>query len=227
MSTRRPTNGHNGNGRQRRRGLRRVHRWAGIVLFLFLTLLALSGIALNHATELGLDKRHVSSPWLLEQYGIAGRESLPGMVRVAAMIAVADGEQVHVLTSAGSLIESIDLGAELDGPIERIGRLRDRVVVAGNGRQYISDADMMRFDPWNGGDEIDWSDKVDASIPELESLHVLWRGPGVSVERVLLDLHSGRLFRLPGKLLLDLVGAGFLFLGITGLVLTRKKNRRR
>ena len=229
MSTRRPANGSNGTGGKRRRGLRRVHRWAGIGLFVFLIFLALTGIALNHSTALGLDKRHVSSTWLLNAYGIEEREPLPGMVRVGALVAVADVDQVHVLTNTGVLVESIDVANDLGGPIRRIGRLRDRVVIDGSGRQLISDADVMQFDrrDADGDASIDWSNEVDASIPELESLQVLWRGPGVTVERVLLDLHSGRLLRLPGKLLLDLVGVGFLLLAFTGLVLTRKKNRRR
>ena len=59
----------NGNARLRI-WLRRGHRWLGVVLVLFVLLLGVSGIALNHASDWGLDRRHLDWPWLLDAYGI-------------------------------------------------------------------------------------------------------------------------------------------------------------
>lgn len=49
---------------------RRLHRWLGIGSLVFLLLLSVTGIALNHSGDLGLDERYTASPWLLDWYGI-------------------------------------------------------------------------------------------------------------------------------------------------------------
>ena len=59
----------NGSGRPRHL-LRRSHRWVGTSLLLFVILLAVSGITLNHGDTLGLDRRYVNWTWILDAYGI-------------------------------------------------------------------------------------------------------------------------------------------------------------
>ena len=57
----------NGNGHSR---FRRNHRFAGGTLVAFVLFLSLTGIALNHSTDLGLDRRYVTWNWLLDAYGM-------------------------------------------------------------------------------------------------------------------------------------------------------------
>ena len=52
------------------RCLSRVHRWLGLGSVAFVLLLSVTGIALNHAGQLNLDRHYLRSPWLLEWYGI-------------------------------------------------------------------------------------------------------------------------------------------------------------
>ncbi len=48
-----------------------VHRTLGLIAALFVLLLVVTGIAINHSDAWKLDARHVSVNWLLDWYGIA------------------------------------------------------------------------------------------------------------------------------------------------------------
>jgi len=50
--------------------LRRLHRWLGLGALVFLALLSVTGIALNHSVEWRLDDRYIDAGWLLAWYGI-------------------------------------------------------------------------------------------------------------------------------------------------------------
>jgi hypothetical protein len=216
----------NGNGRSR---FRRNHRWAGATLVAFVLFLSLTGIALNHSTDLGLDRRYVTWNWLLEAYGMGLPESYAGMVTLDPLVVVGDGQRVHVLLTSGELVESIDLGMQLPGGIDRVGVVGDRAILQSGGNVLRSDADLTEFHAWADSDAADvtWSDEVAPDTAGLEALEATWRGHGLTVERVLLDLHSGRLFRIPGRLLLDIVAIGLILLSISGLILARRPNNGR
>ena len=46
------------------------HRWAGLGVALFIAMLCVSGILLNHGSALGLTRHYLHSDWLLDLYGI-------------------------------------------------------------------------------------------------------------------------------------------------------------
>jgi hypothetical protein len=60
----------------------------------------------------------------------------------------------------------------------------------------------------------------------LESLGLLYRGRGLSLERLLLDLHSGRVFPRTSPWLLDMVGIGLVALSLFGLLLWWRRRHR-
>jgi len=215
----------NGNGRSR---FRRGHRWAGATLVAFVLFLSLTGISLNHSGELGLDRMYLDWPWLLDAYGLEEPPPYSGKVVLEPLAVVGDGQRVHVLTTGGELVESIDLRGLLPGAIDRVGRAADRAVLRSSGRLFRSDTDVTGFELWESGaaSEIKWSAEVAPDAAGLEALEIAWRGRGLTVERVLLDLHSGRIFSIPGRLLLDIVAVGMILLSISGLILARRRNGR-
>ncbi|HSN52770.1 MAG TPA: PepSY-associated TM helix domain-containing protein, partial [Woeseiaceae bacterium] len=54
----------------------------------------------------------------------------------------------------------------------------------------------------------------------------LYRGRGVTVERVLDDLHSGRIFARAGTLVMDAVAVFMIVLSLSGFVLWLQRGRR-
>jgi len=55
---------------RRHNHLRRLHHWFGLASFLFVLILSVTGIALNHAEKLGLGRTFITSSWLLSWYGV-------------------------------------------------------------------------------------------------------------------------------------------------------------
>ena len=210
----------NGNGK-----FRRNHRWAGATLVAFVLFLAITGIALNHAGDFGLDRKYVSWSWLLEAYGMGAPEPYAGKTSVSELVVVGDGQRAHVLLTNGDLVESIDLGAVLPDAIERVGRAEDRAVLQSDGALFRSDADITIFEPWAPGNasNVEWSPEVQPDAPGLEAIDTAWRGHGLTIERVLLDMHSGRILSLGGRLLIDVVALGVIVRSISGVVLARRR----
>lgn len=52
------------------------HRYFGLLAGVFLIVLSLTGLALNHSQDLALAKQRVQTPWLLDWYGIQAPEQL-------------------------------------------------------------------------------------------------------------------------------------------------------
>jgi len=239
--------------------LRRGHRWLGVVLVLFVLLLAVSGIALNHASGWGLDRRHLDWPWLLDAYGIQAPAptasfadgglratllgerlflddeeiaqdvaGLAGIATLEPLVLVGTRDTLYVLTTAGELVEAMDMAAGMPGPIDRVGREGERAVVESGGKLYRSDPDITRFAHWDAGprDGLWWSTATPPETADLEVLQTLYRGRGLTVERVLADLHSGRIFASAGTLIMDAVAVFMIILSLSGFVLWIQHSRR-
>ena len=245
----------NGNAAKRQK-FRRGHRWLGKTIVVFVVFLAVSGIVLNHGDDMGLDRRYVSWPWLLDAYGLdvpeptasfaAGprratllgerlfiddretevRETaLAGLVSVGPLLVVGGESRVHVFLDTGELVETMDLRAALPGRIDRLGVAGERVVIDSDGALWRADADVAFFEAWSAAADPAWSQASPPGGDELAALATAYRGRGVTVERVLLDLHSGRIFGLAGKLLLDLIAVVLVVLSVSGLMLARLRAR--
>jgi hypothetical protein len=203
----------NGSGRPRHL-LRRSHRWVGTSLLLFVILLAVSGITLNHGDTLGLDRRYVNWTWILDAYGI--QMPAPGA-------SYADAE--HRVTLVGERLYFNGRDIEQRTPaLTGFVSLGPLVVAAGGSAVRILTADGDPVD--SAVDDIHWSEASAPNAAELSALERAYRGRGLTVERLLLDLHSGRILSLPGTLFMDFVGICMVVLGISGLVISRSRNRR-
>lgn len=149
-----------------------------------------------------------------------GVESLSGLVVLPPFAVIAASDKVLLLTVDGDIVQKIDLAAELPAPVARIGRADGRPVLDSGGRYFIGDADITAFEPWLAADDavVAWSSASEPTPGEVETLEDLYRGRGLTVERLLLEIHSGRIIAGAGPLLLDVVALGLIVLGLSGLL---------
>ena len=143
------------------------------------------------------------------------------------LVLVGSEDRAYILTTAGEFVESIELGAELPAGVARVGSMDGVAIIESDGRLYRSDPDITVFDDWDEGskDDVRWSSATPPDAAELEALQNLYRGRGLTAERVLADLHSGRILAVPGPLLIDLVAVFMIVLSVSGLIMWRQQAR--
>ena len=230
--------------------LSRIHRWFGIGSIAFVVLLSVTGIALNHTDDLGLDRQFLSSSWLLDWYGVevpppqasfgvaghrvsligerlyyddgeltSGVSELVGAVSTPSFIAIATPSDVLLVMPDGALVERIDAESSLPNEISGIGVSGARLVLRSGGELLETDEYLLAFTPCFELDlaDVQWS--IPSAIPrdQLAVLRQLYRGRGISLERVLLDLHSGKFLTRAGSILLDVVGVLLIALSFLGI----------
>jgi hypothetical protein len=223
--------------------LLRWHRRIGVVLGLYLFWMAGSGVLLHHAADLGLDRQLLESPFWLARYGVSpphhfrigvkefvlGGQGLStgptllGECRTLLGVAVVPDSRLLVcenrlllLTPQGELVEQTDGGRGLSGPFTAMAARNNQVWL----RQAGSGA-VLALDP------------MDFSLhPATEALpDGVWLSPvaapaALSGERLLQDLHSGRLLGRFGPWLVDFLAIAVLGLAVSGWALARKRHHK-
>ena len=239
------------------RWLPRVHRWFGLGSVVFVLLLSVTGIALNHAGELSLDRHYLRSPWLLEWYGIVvpppeasftaaahrvsligerlyydnyeltdGVRTLVGAVSTPSFIAIATPTDVLLVAPDGTLVERIDTEAFLPGDVTAIGVAGAVLLLRSGDYLYETDENLLTFSPCLEFEIADIQWPVPSVIPQeqLAILQGLYRGRGLSLERVILDLHSGKILTRVGPILMDAAGIILIALSVIGLFMWAGRN---
>ena len=144
-------------------------------------------------------------------------EDLYGAVRMSDGFVVALDGSLLILTQSGELVERLSGSEGVPAGIKSIGlsRAGDIVINAAHG-DYIAELDTTEWKEQEGL-AVNWS--VADEIPEKlrEQLLRLYRGKGLPLERVIIDIHSGRILGQAGVLLVDFMALLFLSLAMSGV----------
>lgn len=131
-------------------------------------------------------------------------------------IAIANREQLLLLTVRGALLERIDRSA-LPGPIEAIGNDAQGRIAMRSDRQVFSSDDLLQWQPATAS-TIRWASADTVPPPaDLSAALRAFRGKGVSASRVIADLHSGRFLGTIGPWLMDASAIALIVLAGSGL----------
>lgn len=226
--------------------LLRWHRRIALVVALFLILLAGTGILINHTSEFGLDKAQIRSSLLARWYGFEqpspigfkaennwiihdgiqslylNRETighcappLHGVVPYRdLLLALCEGELL-LIAPDGVLLERIGSVFGLPKDSYGIALSNDQLLVKTSKNIYRADIENLEWPTTSSSEDTHWATPV--TIPtELRDL-LGEKNPGISVERFLLDLHSGRLFGRAGVYLMDAMAILFIILALSGV----------
>jgi PepSY-associated TM region len=222
--------------------LHRLHRWMGVTVSLFVILLVLTGVALNHTAELGLARLSVQVPWFSAWYGLRGGVPATGytasghwliagengamlngkptafklrapigMAATLDFVAIASSDELILVDTQGRLVDRVAAAQLPAGPITRIGAARNRIVLQGATKH--SSADGLTWTPFN--EEPEWS--APQHLPLQQQAYAKHLAPALPFERIMQDVHSGRILGRYGPYLMDAVGLLFLLLAGSGL----------
>ena len=227
-----------------------IHQWhkrLGIISALFVILLSLTGIILNHTETLGIQDQFIQNQLLLDAYKIGPKESLygfqandqwitrvddriyfnqqllakdtsglTGVVLTEEYYVIATDNKIFLVTETGEVIEKLTSSEGVPPGIKQIGKsYSGDVIVRTSHGDYSADfenADWQKLDQT----EALWSHP--GVIPDAlqKRLLELYRGTGLSVERIMLDIHSGRIIGDWGVYLVDFMAALFFMLALSG-----------
>ena len=150
-----------------------------------------------------------------------------GAVRNGGMLIAAGKEELLLLDRSGNLIERQPWGPPGAGRIDFLGQLENGAVVVKAAEQlWLTDVEMLNWRRSEGLDSIPvWSSAVPAPEALRQAIVRQYRGNGLSLERIMLDLHSGRIFGPAGVIVYDLLALAVGFLAISGLVLWLRGRR--
>jgi hypothetical protein len=235
--------------------LRRWHQRIGLAAAVFVATLVVSGVALNHTEPLKLDSQPVRNALLLKWYGLktvvpetgyavgdtyltwdaakwalggkilAEKNPVPvGAVQSGSALYVGTRSTLYVFQIDGQLIDKIEQSALPKTPIERLGTLEKEIAIGAGGESFASKDGLT----WRGvaSDGVTWSQPRQLPAQVRKTLEESFAA-AVPLERVLLDLHSGRLFGRYGPWFVDLVAIGLVILALSGLWMYWRAWRRR
>ena len=159
---------------------------------------------------------------------VSGPTDIRGAVRLADVVAITTTNGLILLTPSGDIIEQLTSASLPTGEIQRVGVAGSRtrlVIETGNGI-YQANAETTDWENVSAATEVNWS--VSDALPphrrrELAQAH---RGEGLTLYRVLLDLHSGRFFGSVGVWIVDASAIALAFLTLTGTYYALRIKRR-
>jgi hypothetical protein len=219
----------------------------GIVVALFLLLFAVTGILINHSTDLKLTERYVTWPWLMKHYGIGDVEAdavylIEDKVfsQFDTQVFIDDSPLTHIQRPllGGILLEDVLVLATDDALLLLTpeGEFIERLGAEAGTPAEIQNIGLFRGEPvlqtkngmWRSNfmldqwepiqlDGVSWSHPFPMPNSVRQSLSTYFYGQGISVQQLLIDLHNGRILGHFGVWLMDLAAGILIFLALTGI----------
>lgn len=227
----------------------RWHRRLGLVAAFFVLVLAVTGFLLNHSHDLGLDRVPLENRLLRQFYGVkpeaaeaglrhvldsgavlhatGGRlrlddrdlgvcPQLVGIVTEKDQLLAVCSNRLWLLTPQGEVIDQADSVRGVPEGLSAVGQGPGQVLLRQGSQRFSVDLGDLSLKPApaTADSGLSWTEATPATAaPELN-----W-------ERVLQDVHSGRLLGRWGVWLVDLMAGLFVLLAVSGLFMSRRRRR--
>ncbi|MBT3012286.1 MAG: PepSY domain-containing protein [Candidatus Thiodiazotropha sp. (ex Lucina aurantia)] len=232
--------------------LLRWHRRIGVILSLFVILIAVTGIIINHANRFSLDTMPITSPWILSWYGIEFEgeirgyptgahwisafqeklywdsesvsyctEPLKGVETTADIWFALCGTSLLLISGEGELIETLSDVVPNDSTA--LSGVQDDwlIIATGSGQMALHSDSLELKSDLNS----QTTARTPTALPADLQAELNFKSHSITVERLLLDLHSGRVLQLPGALFNDLVALVMILLALSGSWLWLQRKR--
>jgi len=234
------------------------HRYMGVSAALFMLIVAVTGILLNHTENFELDSKHIKSAWILDWYGIQAPDTLlsfscddryitlmgehlylnrreidgsyrqlSGAVCTRDMLIIAISNSILLLTPRGEIIEHLTAKDGVPAGIKKIGTDEaGQLTVRGSHNDYRPDTDFIRWQPTDPHSaQVTWATPVNIDPVLQGALQHHYREEVLPVERLVLDMHSGRFFGRLGPWLFDIAAVLLILLSLSGTWIWLRRRR--
>ena len=148
---------------------------------------------------------------------------LAGMLTYSDLVVIASGGALSLFTPDGELVEKLDNVAGVPTGILAIGITPQALLAVKTARGiYLTDENLLEWSRAANPD-VAWSVAAPTTPSLTEDLKKAHRGSGLPIERIMLDLHSGRILGRAGVYIMDAAATGFLLLAVSGVWLWMRR----
>ena len=152
---------------------------------------------------------------------------LVGAVVSGELLYAGCAEELLLITDRGELIESVNASTGLPVPLQAVGLIESQIVVQAGGIWWLADLDLMDFSHRAPAGGAVIRQLVPDQLPDAMRAKIPVPDQWLSWERLLLDLHSGRIFGRVGVVWVDGVGVLLAGLAMSGIAMWWLHRRRR
>ncbi len=219
----------------------KFHRYTGLSVAIFIIMLTITGILLNHTENLQLDSRYVKSKTILDWYGVKpakiqlafktdkqwviqvdGQIFLnlqPVLKKNQTLLGAVASDSFYILAFPNSLILLSfegDIIENIEKPSSKIAISGDHNIFIESEKQTVFSADGLLSWQQAQKTNINWSKP--SELPEQLKQNVQHSSLNkiIPYERLILDIHSGRFFGPYGVILVDITAILFILLALSG-----------
>ena len=242
----------------RKRVIMAFHRWVGAGAAVFVMLLAVTGLLLNHSERLGLNEINIRVPYILKKYNMLSSDSIESaVIQDGNTISTLDGDLYYnsnyisesgrligyfsadsflvvattrglvIISNEGELVEQLDFARLPFKDLKLVGiDDQGRAVLVSDNGNWSPDEDWLEFQPSSDEFKVQSLVKTELDRDRIVAILNHYQGKGPSLYRVLLDVHSGRMFGWKGRTMMDLTAIAMLLLVISGVSGWLRKSRR-
>jgi PepSY-associated TM region len=152
---------------------------------------------------------------------------LAGAVYLQDMYAVAVSDAIVLLTRRGEIVDQLHGEDGVPAHISAIGIDSNGLLVAAAGESYYqADKDFLTWQRRESADDdVRWARPGSLDRQTAAWLRAHYRGEVLPVERVILDLHSGRFFGRGGPWIFDIAACLLILLALSGTWIWLRRRR--
>ena len=174
-------------------------------------------------------ERWVMDDHLLLDQGLSEtKQNLVGAIAWGDIRAIASADSLYLYLPDGQLVDKLS-GTDLPNrPIKRLGIIGSsstpKLVLSTAQGNFVSDDGLT----WQAliDDQPVWASEQALSNKVSVNLNKSF-GPSLPLERIILDLHSGRIFGRYGPMLMDIAAIGLIILSLSGVWIYLRTVRRK
>lgn len=156
-------------------------------------------------------------------------ETRPQVAGVVAwgdeLLAIASAEHLFLFTADGKQVDHLYASALPAPSISRLGVTDTKLALETADGIFVT-SDGLEWQKTASADDVDWA--AQQALPESVSAKLSgFFSPSLPLERIVLDVHSGRIFGRYGPLLMDLAALVLIVLSMSGLWIYIRTSRKR
>lgn len=229
------------------------HRYIGVGVSALVIVLSVTGLLLNFSDALKLNRSYAGASWLLDHYNIGDfsvvsfqtdtnlisqasefvyldgkytlnlSESLVGAINIVQGLLLATNSSLILIDNQGQIIDELGSYSGLpESPLGISVTTQGHPVIRGVNTYWKGSPELSAWQPLEGPHPkwiapIETPDAINSSIQNHARSHE------INYERVMLDLHSGRLLGSWGQNIMSIAAALLLILAATGIIIWLRK----